>query len=228
MRDLGSGGLVWRLLRRELVVSLRKRTELANPLFFFLMVCALFPLGIGPSPQILAGLAPGILWIVALLAVLMASDGLFKEDLDDGTLEQVLLSPVPLYLSALIKTLAHWLLTGVPLTLLSPLLATMLSMPAKGIPALLVSLACGTLVLSFIAAVGAALTVGLKRGGVLLSLLVLPLFVPVLIFGSAAVQRSVQGLDSSSPLALLAALALLFLALAPLAIAGALRVSLDQ
>ncbi|WP_372758857.1 heme exporter protein CcmB [Litorivivens sp.] len=228
MKTLGPIELALRLLRRELTVSLRRRTELANPLFFFLIVCTLFPLGLGPSPQILAELAPGILWIVALLSVLMASDALFKGDFDDGTLEQILLSPVPLYTTVLMKTLAHWLLTGVPLTLLSPLLALMLQMPSEGLGALLLSLGCGSLVLSFIAAIGAALTVGLKRGGVLLSLLVLPLFVPVLIFGSAAVQRAVAGMDASSPLALLAALALFFLALAPFAIGGALRVSLDQ
>lgn len=216
------------LLRRELLVSLRRRSDLANPLFFFLIVCALFPLGLGPSPALLAGMAPGILWIVALLSVLMASDGLFRADFDDGTLEQVLLSPVSLYLTSLLKVLAHWLLSGLPLTLLSPVLALMLHMPPEGIPTLLASLGLGTLVLSFIAAIGAALTVGLKRGGVLLSLLVLPLFVPVLIFGSAAVQRAVQGMDSAAPLALLGAMAALFLVVAPLAIAGALRVSHDQ
>lgn len=220
--------LCWLLLRRELLASLRRRSDLANPLFFFLIVCALFPLGLGPSPVLLAGMAPGILWIVALLSVLMASDGLFRADFDDGTLEQVLLSPVSLYLTSLLKVLAHWLLSGLPLTLLSPVLALMLHMPSAGIPALLASLGLGTLVLSFIAAIGAALTVGLKRGGVLLSLLVLPLFVPVLIFGSAAVQRAVQGMDSSAPLALLGAMAALFLVVAPLAIAGAMRVSHDQ
>ncbi len=228
MQALGSFALLVRLLHRELLVSLRRRTELANPLFFFLIVSALFPLGLGPSPDTLSALAPGILWIVALLAVLMAIDSLFKSDFDDGTLEQVLLSPIPLYMTVLVKTLAHWLLTGVPLTILSPLLALMLQMDSAGIGVLFLSLILGTLVLSFIAAIGAALTVGLKRGGVLLSLLVLPLFVPVLIFGSAAVQRAVAGMDSSSPLALLAALALFFLALAPFAIGGALRVSLDQ
>ncbi len=220
--------LCWLLLRRELLASLRRRSDLANPLFFFLIVCALFPLGLGPSPALLAGMAPGILWIVALLSVLMASDGLFRADFDDGTLEQVLLSPVSLYLTSLLKVLAHWLLSGLPLTLLSPVLAFMLQMPPEGIPTLLASLGLGTLVLSFIAAIGAALTVGLKRGGVLLSLLVLPLFVPVLIFGSAAVQRAVQGMDSAAPLALLGAMAALFLVVAPLAIAGALRVSHDQ
>ena len=131
-------------------------------------------------------------------------------------------------LTSLLKVLAHWLLSGVPLTLLSPILALMLNMPAEGIPALLASLALGTLVLRFIAAIGAALTVGLRRGGVMLSMLVLPLFVPVLIFGSAAVQRAVQGMDSAAPLALLGAMAALFLVVAPLAIAGALRVSHDQ
>ncbi len=228
MNHLSPLGLAKELLARELLVMLRSRTELANPLFFFLMVCTLFPLGLGPSPQVLANMAPGILWIVALLAVLMAGDSLFRGDFDDGTLEQVILSPVPLYWVALIKTLSHWLLSGLPLTLLAPLLALMLQMPSSGLLVLVLSLGAGSLVLSFIAAIGAALTVGLKRGGVLLSLLVLPLFVPVLIFGSAAVQRAVQGMDSTSPLLLLLAMALLTLALAPLAISGALKVSLDQ
>ncbi len=228
MNHLSPLGLAKELLARELLVMLRSRAELANPLFFFLMVCTLFPLGLGPSPQVLANMAPGILWIVALLAVLMASDSLFRGDFDDGTLEQVILSPVPLYWVALIKTLSHWLLSGLPLTLLAPLLALMLQMPSSGLLVLVLSLGAGSLVLSFIAAIGAALTVGLKRGGVLLSLLVLPLFVPVLIFGSAAVQRAVQGMDSTSPLLLLLAMALLTLALAPLAISGALKVSLDQ
>lgn len=216
------------LMRRELLLMLRRRAELANPLFFFLMVCTLFPLGLGPAPQTLALMAPAIVWIVALLAVLLASDSQFRGDYDDGTLEQMLLSPLPLYLLALLKTLSHWLLTGLPLALLSPLLALMLQMPATGLWTLLVSLLLGTVVLSFIAAIGAALTVGLKRGGVLLSLLVLPLFVPVLIFGSAAVERAVLGGGHAAPLALLGAMALLALAVAPLAIAGALRVSLDQ
>ncbi len=228
MNHLSPLGLAKELLTRELLVMLRSRAELANPLFFFLMVCTLFPLGLGPSPQVLANMAPGILWIVALLAVLMASDSLFRGDFDDGTLEQVILSPIPLYWVALIKTLSHWLLSGLPLTLLAPLLALMLQMPSSGLLVLVLSLGAGSLVLSFIAAIGAALTVGLKRGGVLLSLLVLPLFVPVLIFGSAAVQRAVQGMDSTSPLLLLLAMALLTLALAPLAISGALKVSLDQ
>lgn len=221
-------GLCANLMQRELLLMLRRRAELANPLFFFLMVCTLFPLGLGPSPQTLAPMAPAIVWIVALLAVLLASDSQFRGDYDDGTLEQALLSPLPLYLLALLKTLSHWLLTGLPLALLSPVLALMLQMPAAGLLALLASLLLGTLVLSFIAAIGAALTVGLKRGGVLLSLLVLPLFVPVLIFGSAAVERAVLGGGQAAPLALLAAMALLALAVAPLAIAGALRVSLDQ
>ncbi|MFT5575664.1 MAG: heme exporter protein B [Bermanella sp.] len=228
MNHLSSIALCRALLAREVLIMLRSRAELANPLFFFLMVCALFPLGLGPSPQILAVMAPGILWIVALLSVLMASDSLFRGDFDDGTLEQVILSPVSLYLIVLLKTLSHWLLSGLPLTLLAPVLALMLQMPVSGLTVLVMSLAAGSIVLSFIAAIGAALTVGLKRGGVLLSLVVLPLFVPVLIFGSAAVQRATQGMDSSSPLLLLAAMALLALALAPLAIAGALKVSLDQ
>lgn len=228
MKTASLPGLCATLMQRELLLMLRRRADLANPLFFFLMVCTLFPLGLGPAPETLALMAPAIVWIVALLAVLLASDSQFRGDYDDGTLEQMLLSPLPLYLLALLKTLSHWLLTGLPLALLSPLLALMLQMPATGLWTLLASLLLGTLVLSFIAAIGAALTVGLKRGGVLLSLLVLPLFVPVLIFGSTAVERAVLGGGHAAPLALLAAMALLALAVAPLAIAGALGVSLDQ
>ena len=219
---------VWAVLRRELLVSLRRRSELFNPLLFFLMVVTLFPLGLGPDGEQLAAIAPGVLWVTALLACLLASDALFRGDFDDATLEVALLSPGSLYLTALAKVIAHWLLTGLPLVLLSPLLALMMQLPASGLLALLVSLAIGTACLSFIGAIGAALIVGLRRGGLLLALLVLPLYVPVLIFGSAAVQVAVAGGDYSGQLAVLAGFLMLAIGLAPAAIAGALRISVDQ
>ncbi len=221
-------GLLLAMLRRDITAALRRRAEVANPILFFIIVCSLFPLGLGPDPRQLALLAPGILWVVALLSCLMAADGLFRSDFDDATLEQMVLSPSSLYLQVLAKTTGHWLLTGFPLTAVSPLLAAMLQLPPAGTLALVASLGLGTAVLSFIGAIGAALTVGLRKGGLLLSLIVLPLYIPVLIFGSSAVQAAVGGHAYAPQLALLGALLLLALALAPLAIAGGLRISLDQ
>lgn len=214
-------------LRRDLLLALRRRSEAANPLVFFLMVCTLFPLGIGPEAERLATLAPGILWVVALLACLLASDGLFRSDFDDGSLEQMLLSPVSLYLQVLARVTGHWLVTGLLLTLASPLLALMLQLPAGAIPALMASLLLGTLVLSLIGAIGAGLTVGLRRGGLLLSLLVLPLYIPTLIFGAGAVQAAADGLPVAGHLAVLGALAALALVAAPAAVAAGLRISID-
>lgn len=215
-------------LRREVLIASRRGSEWANPLLFFVMVCSLFPLGLGPDPRQLANLAPGILWVVALLAAMMATEGLFRGDFEDGTLEHMLLSPLPLYGHVLAKTLAHWLLSGVPLSILSPLLAVLLQLPASGVPALMVSLLLGSAVLSFIGAIAAALTVGLRRGGLLMSLIVLPLYIPVLIFGSSAVQSAVEGVAVLPQLAMLGVFLLLAVAFAPLAIAGGLRISCDQ
>jgi heme exporter protein B len=217
-----------RLIRRDVAIALRRRAELANPLLFFLMVCTLFPLGIGPEPARLAILAPGVLWVVALLACLLASDGLFRADFDDGSLEQMLVSPASMYLLALAKSAAHWLMTGLPLALLAPLLALLLQLPAHAVGALVMSLALGTAVLSLIGAVGAALTVGLRRGGLLLSLIVLPLYVPVLIFGASAVQAAAEGFDYSGQLAILGALLAVALPSTPFAVAASLRISTDN
>ncbi len=215
-------------LRRDLLLAFRRRSDFLNPLAFFLIVCTLFPLGIGPEPEQLAVLAPGILWVVALLACLLASDTMFRGDYDDGSLEQMLLSPVSLYLQVLAKTLAHWLLTGFPLTLLSPLLALLLQMPIQGMPALVFSLAIGTAVLSFIGAIGAGLTVGLRKGGLLLSLIILPLYIPVLIFGVATVRAALDGSPYLGQLAVLGAFLALAVTLAPLAIAASVRISVDN
>ena len=216
-----------RLLRRQLLLAVRRPIEIGNPLLFFAMVIALFPLGLGPAPHQLAGFAPGVLWIVALLSNLLTSDAVFRSDFDDGSLEQLLLAPQPLYLSVLAYISAHWLVTGLLLALVSPLFAVMLNLPSVAIPALVASLLIGTAVLSLVGAIGAALTVGLKRGGMLISLLILPLYMPVLIFGSAAVQAAVNGVPIAPYMAILGAMLCLAIALAPLAVAAGLRISID-
>ncbi len=214
-------------LRRQLLLAFRRPVDTVNPLLFFLLVVALFPLGIGPDPAQLQKFAPGILWIVALLATLMAAEGMFRVDYEDGSLEQLLLAPQPLFLSSLTYVFAHWLITGLPLTLLSPMFAVMLQLPTEALPVLLASMALGTAVLSLIGSIGAALTVSLKRGGMLISLLVIPFYVPVLILGSAAVRFSVLGIDPQPQLLLLAGMLSLAVALAPFAIAAGLRISVD-
>jgi heme exporter protein B len=227
-RELSAFGVIVALIRRDVLIALRRRAEMANPLLFFLMVCTLFPLGIGPEPTRLAALAPGVIWVVALLACLLASDGLFRSDYDDGSLEQMLLSPASLYLLALAKSIAHWLITGLPLVVMSPLMAILLQLPAAAIPTLALSLLLGTAVLSLIGAIGAALTVGLRRGGLLIALIVLPLYIPVLIFGASAVQAAADDFSSAGQLAVLGALLALAIPLAPFAVAGGLRVSVDN
>lgn len=215
-------------LRRDLLIALRRRGDIANPLVFFVIVIALFPLGIGPTPQDLARIAPGVLWVVALLASLLSTDMVFRADHDDGSLEQLLRSPDPLYLLAIAKITVHWLVTGLPLTLLSPLMGGMLYLPGAAAPALLLSLLLGTLTLSLVGGIGAALTVGLRKGGILLSLLILPFYIPVLVFGTAAVDAAALGADYLPHLAILGAFALVALTLAPLAVGAALRISLDH
>ena len=215
------------LLRRELSLALRRRGELFNPLVFFVLVVSLFPLGVGPGPQLLATIAPGVIWVAALLATLLAMERLFRSDYDDGSLEQLLLSPQPLALLSLCKILAHWLTSGLPLTLISPLLGVLLHLPGPAYATLALSLLLGTPTLCLVGAIGVALTVGLPRGGVLLALLVLPLYIPVLIFGTAAVVAAASGLPATGQLALLGAMLALALTLAPLAVAAALRISVD-
>ncbi|TGD75194.1 heme exporter protein CcmB [Mangrovimicrobium sediminis] len=216
-----------RLVRRQLVLAVRRPVEILNPLLFFAMVVALFPLGLGPDPKSLASFAAGTLWIIALLSNLLTSDTIFRGDYDDGSLEQLLLAPQPLYFSVLAYLGAHWLLTGVSLALISPLFALMLNLPLEALPALVASLLLGSGVMSLVGGVGAALTVGLKRGGMLISLLILPLYMPVLIFGSAAVRAAAQGFPAGPQLAILGAMFCLAIALAPLATAAGLRISID-
>jgi len=221
-------GLFWPVFKRDVLLAFRRRSEIINPLLFFILVASLFPLGVSPDPDFLSQLAPGIVWVAALLATLLSLDGLFKDDYMDGSLEQLLLSPQPLFVAVLAKVLAHWVTTGLMLSLLAPLLATMLFLPEPGYWALFSSLLLGTPLLSLIGAIGAALTVNLKRGGVLVSLLVLPLYIPVLIFGSAAIKAGVQGLPIAGYLAFIGSLLALAVALAPLAIAAALRISVSD
>lgn len=215
------------LLRRQWLLGLRRPVQVLNPLLFFALVITLFPLGLGPSPEVLARFATGILWIVALLSNMLGVDGLFRDDLEDGSLDQLLLAEAPLYLLVLPYLLVHWLLSGVALALASPLFALMLGLPAAGIPVLIGALLLGSGVMSVLGAVAAALTLGLRRGGMLIALLVAPLYVPVLIFGAAAVQTALDGLAWGAHLALLGALLCAALALGPLAVAAGLRISAD-
>jgi heme exporter protein B len=215
------------LIRRDLVLALRRRSEIANPLLFFILVITLFPLGIGARPQILQTIAPGIIWVAALLAAMLSLDSLFRSDFDDGSLEQILLSPHPASVLVLGKIIAHWLVTGLPLLLIAPLLAVFLGMPTQSLGILLLTLLLGTPVLSLIGAIGVALTVGLRRGGMILSLLVLPLYVPVLIFASNAVAMASAGLPVSAQINILIALLLMALVLAPWPTAAALKMSIN-
>lgn len=215
------------LLRRDLILAFRQRSDLVNPLFFFIMVVALFPLGIGPEPATLQKIAPGVIWIAALLSTLLSVDSLFRQDFDDGSLELALLSPQPLFVLVLGKIVAHWLVTALPLILVSPVLGVMLFMDGDTLQATLLSLLLGTPVLSMISAIGAALTVGLRKGGVLVAIIALPLYVPVLIFGTGAVQAASLTLSYTGQLAILGAFLVLALAFAPVAIAAGLRISVN-
>jgi heme exporter protein B len=215
------------VLQRDLRLSIRQKQDLLNPLLFFVMVVALFPLGVSPESEFLKEAGAGILWVGALLATLLSLDHLFRFDYEDGTLEQMALQPQPLFVLVLAKTLAHWLATGLPLVILTPMLGMMLFLDGNSVAILCLTLLIGTPVLSLIGSVGAALTVGLRAGGVLLSLLVIPLYIPVLIFGTGTVMAAAGGSDVSGHLALMAAMLMLAVILAPLAAAAALKISLS-
>ncbi len=216
------------LLRRELQLALRRPAELANPLVFFLLVVSLFPFAVSPEPADLARIAPGVLWVAALFANMLTLELFYRGDFEDGSLEQLLLVSKAPALIALAKALAQWLLCGLPLLVLSPLLATTLSLPVDAWPALLASLLLGTPVFCLIGSVGMSLTVGLRRGAVLLALLVLPLLIPVLIFGASAVTAASQGFPYNGQLALLGALLCFALAMAPFAAGAALKISVSS
>ncbi len=223
----GLGRAMVAVLWRDLRLSIRQKQDLLNPLLFFIMVVALFPLGVSPESDFLREAGAGILWVGALLATLLSLDHLFRLDFEDGTLEQIALQPQPLFVLVLAKTLAHWLVTGLPLVLLTPVLGLMLFLDGNSVAVLCLTLLIGTPVLSLIGSVGAALTVGLRAGGVLLSLLVIPLYIPVLIFGTGTVMAAAGGADVSGHLALMTAMLVLAVILAPLAAAVALKISLS-
>jgi heme exporter protein B len=221
-------GVAKLVVARDLRLALRHWDQVVQPLIFFVIVTTLFPLSISPALDELRKIAPGIVWVAAMLASLLALESLFRPDVEDGSMEQWTLSGQPLSLLLLAKTATHWLLSGLPLVLISPLVATALGLPSSVWGVLAISLALGTGCLSVLGAIGAALTVAVRRGSVLLALLVLPLEMPVLIFGARAVDLAMQGESVVGPLNLLAAMLLLFLSLGPLAMAAAMRISVES
>lgn len=216
-----------RVAARDLRLALRQRGDALLAVLFFVLTAMLFPFGLGPEPNLLARIAPGVVWVTALLAVLLSLERLFLTDYEDGSLELLVLSPLPLPVIVLAKVLAHWLTTGLPLLAAAPVIALMYGLPAEGYGVLLGAMALGTPTLSLLGAVGAALTLGARRGGVLIPLLVLPLYIPVLIFGVSAVDASLAGLGARPQLLLMGAGLLAALALAPWAAAAALRQAME-
>lgn len=215
------------VVRRDLLIAARRKSEVLTALFFFVIVTSLFPLGIGPEPVLLKKIAPGILWVAALLATMLGLTRMFAPDHADGTLEQMALAPTPLGLLVAGKIVAHWLVAGLPLVLLAPVLGVQFDLDAGALGVLMVALLIGTPLLSLIGAIGAALTLGVRGGGVLLSLLVLPLYVPALIFGAGAVEAHIAGLGAGGHLSLLAAMLALAVFFAPWATTAALRIALE-
>jgi heme exporter protein B len=215
------------IVRRELCLSFRRPDQLLQPLVFFLIVTTLFPLGLSLQLSLLRDMAPGVLWVAALLSSLLSVDALFKSDADDGTLEQLALCGQGLTVIVVAKTFAHWLVSGAALVLVSPVVGTALGIPTGVFPTMMLSLTLGTLTLSWLGAIGAGLTVGLKRGNVLLSLIVLPLAMPLLIFGAGATDRAISGSSAAGALYFLAALCVFTCTLAPFAATVALRITLE-
>ena len=218
---------IFAIVRRDLLLAMRRKSEMLTALFFFIIVVSLFPLGIGPEALLLKKIAPGILWVAALLASMLSLNRLFATDHADGTLEQLVLSPTPLGLLVTGKIVAHWLTSGLPLVLLAPVLGLQFDLELSALGILVIALLLGTPLLSLIGAIGAALTLGVRGGGVLLSLLVLPLYIPALIFGAGAVEAHISGLGATGHLSLLAALLALAAFFAPWATTAALRISLE-
>lgn len=218
---------VFTIIRRELLIAFRRQADVFNPLWFFIIVITLFPLSIGPEPGLLSRIAAGIVWVAALLSALLSLERLFRDDFQDGALEQMMLFPVPLPVVVISKVVAHWLLTGVPLILISPLLAILLSLDFNTWLAIVATLLIGTPTLSFVGAIGVALTVGLQKGGVLLSLLILPLYIPILIFATSAIDAASLNMAYNGQLAILGAMLMGSMTLSPFAISAALRVSVN-
>jgi len=215
------------VIHRDLLVAFRRRAELMNPVLFYAIVVTLFPLGVSPDVSFLSKLAPGVVWVTALLAALISVERIFKQDFEDGSIEQLFLSPYPVSLLIFGKVVAHWIITGVPMLGIVPIMAMLLHIPGQVLPVLWISVLIGTPILSLVGAIGAALTVGLGGGGMLIGLLVLPLYIPVLIFASSAVSAAMDGQAVSGQLAMLGAGLILALILAPLAISASLKVSMD-
>jgi len=218
---------MWAIVRRDLLMVMRRKSEVLTALFFFVIVSSLFPLGIGPEPALLRKIAPGVLWVGALLATMLGLQRMFAADHADGTLEQMAISPTPLVWLVVGKVAAHWLVSGLPLVLMAPVLGIQFDLDTGALGVLMLALLLGTPLLSLIGAIGAALTLGVRGGGVLLSLLVLPLYVPALIFGAGAVESHVSGLGAGGHLSLLAALLIMAALFAPWAATAALRIALE-
>jgi heme exporter protein B len=215
------------VIRRDVLLAARRRGDWLTAQFFFVMVVSLFPLGIGPEPGMLRSIGPGVVWVAALLATLLSLGRLYAEDHRDGTLEQLMLAPYPLALLGLGKAIAHWIINGIPLLLIAPVLGIQFNLPADALATLVLSLAIGTPILSLLGSIGAALTLGLRGGGALVTLLILPLYVPALIFGAGAVEAVLAGTGAEAHLSLLGAFLLMSLLVAPWVNALALRVSVE-
>ena len=220
-------GAVVATLRRDLLIAYKRKNDLFNPFMFFVLVATLFPIGISPEPEALGEISAGVLWISALLASLLAMDNLFRADFEDGSLELLMLSPHPLYFLVLAKNIAHWLVSGLPVVLVSPLIAYMLNFPEGGYSTLVLTLLLGTPVLSLLGSIGVALTVGLGSRGLILAVITLPMSVPVLIAGTLTVSQTLEGASLSGYLAIMGAMLVAALTLAPLASAAALRISVN-
>lgn len=227
MKKLRLGSVLLAVLRREVSLALRQKGEVLTPLVFFVVIASLFPLGVGPESALLLRMAPGVLWVSALLAAMLSLQRLFATDYADGSLEQMALSSTPLGLLVLAKALSHFLLSGLPLVLMAPVLGLQFGLDGRALGILMLTLLLGTPTLSLIGSIGAALTLGVRGAGVLLSLLILPLYIPVLIFGAGAVEADAAGLGMGGHLSLLAALLVLSIFFAPLATTTALRISLE-
>ena len=227
LKKLALGGVMQAALKREIALGLRQKGEVLTPLVFFVVIASLFPLGVGPESALLLRMAPGVLWVSALLAAMLSLQRLFALDYADGSLEQMAISSTPLGLLVIAKALSHFLLSGLPLVLMAPVLGLQFGMEGRSLGILMLTLLLGTPTLSLIGSIGAALTLGVRGAGVLLSLLILPLYIPVLIFGAGAVEADAAGLGVGGHLSLLAALLVLSVFFAPLATTAALRISLE-
>ncbi len=224
---LSAGAVMLAVVKREIALGLRQKGEVLTPLVFFMVIASLFPLGVGAESSLLLRMAPGVLWVSALLAAMLSLQRMFATDYADGSLEQMVLSPTPLGLLVLAKALAHFLLSGVPLVLMAPVLGLQFGLDSRALGILMLTLLLGTPTLSLIGSIGAALTLGVRNAGVLLSLLILPLYIPVLIFGAGAVEADAAGLGFGGHVSLLSALLVLSLFFSPFATAAALRISLE-